>query len=165
MKHALVKCSTVAGFKAFNISCILKNQSSKSLFSIIQISTMKVFNIIFVFLFVLFAALQYNDPDPYIWIPVYLYAAVLCWFAFRNKFYPKAYIAGIAVYSVYAVYKIFDQNGLLDWIEVHNAENIAETMKAEKPWIEESREFFGLVILIVVLLINLAYARRKKIRN
>jgi len=126
---------------------------------------MKVFNIIFVFLFVLFAALQYNDPDPYIWVPIYLYAAVLCWFAFRNKFYPKAYIAGIVVYSIYAVYKIFDQNGLLDWIEVHHAENIAETMKAEKPWIEESREFFGLVIIIVVLLIDLIYARRKHVRN
>jgi hypothetical protein len=122
---------------------------------------MKVFNIIFALLFVLFAALQYNDPDPYVWITIYLYAAILCWQAFRNKFYPKAYILGIIVYTVYAVYKIFDQNGLLDWINEYNAENIAETMKAEKPWIEESREFFGLVILIIVLLIDLIYARGK----
>jgi len=122
---------------------------------------MKVFNIIFALLFVLFAALQYNDPDPYVWITIYLYTAILCWQAFRNKFYPKAYLLGIIVYTIYAVYKIFDQNGLLDWINVHDAENIAETMKAEKPWIEESREFFGLVILIVVLLIDLLYARRR----
>jgi hypothetical protein len=27
-------------------------------------------------------------------------------------------------------------------------------MKAEKPWIEESREFFGLVIILIVLGIN-----------
>ena len=40
-------------------------------------------------------------------------------------------------------------------------ENIAETMKAEKPWIEETREFFGLVILIVVLLIDFFYAKTK----
>lgn len=125
---------------------------------------MKVFNIVFAFLFVLFAALQYNDPDPYIWVPLYLYAAVLCWQASRNKLYPKAYVAGIIIYSLYAVYKIFDQNGLLDWINLHDAENIAETMKAEKPWIEESREFFGLVILIIVLSIDLIYAinRNKK---
>ena len=123
---------------------------------------MKIFNLIFVFLFVLFAALQYNDPDPYIWMPIYLYAAALCWQASRKKFYPKAYIAGIIVYAVYAVYKIFDQNGLLDWLELHHAENIAETMKAEKPWVEETREFFGLVILIVVLLIDLLYAHKKK---
>jgi len=122
---------------------------------------MKVFNIFFCFTFIVFAALQYNDPDPYIWAPIYLYTAVLCWLASRNKFYPKAYWLGIIVYTAYAVYKIFDQNGLLDWISKHDAENIAETMKAEKPWIEESREFFGLLILIAVLIINLIYAKRK----
>jgi hypothetical protein len=34
-------------------------------------------------------------------------------------------------------------------------------MKAEKPWIEETREFFGLVILILVLLIDFFYAKAK----
>jgi len=126
---------------------------------------MKIFNLFFAFVFVVFAALQYNDPDPYIWVPIYLYAAVLCWYASRNKFYPKAYIAGMIVYALYAAYKIFDQNGLLDWINKHHAEDIAATMKAEKPWIEESREFFGLLILIGVLGIDLIYARRKKLRS
>lgn len=122
---------------------------------------MKIFNAFFCFVFIVFAALQYNDPDPYIWVPIYLYTAVLCWLAFRNKFYTTAYWVGIIMYALYAVYKIFDQNGLLDWIEVHHAENIAETMKAEKPWIEESREFFGLLILVGVLIIDLVYAKRK----
>ena len=122
---------------------------------------MKIFNILFCLVFILFSALQYNDPDPYIWVPIYLYTAALCWLASRNKFYPKAYWIGIIVYAAYAVYKIFDQNGLLDWINKHDAENIAETMKAKQPWIEESREFFGLLILISVLLINLIYTKRK----
>jgi len=94
-------------------------------------------------------------------MPIYLYSAALCWLAFKNKFYPSAYLLGIAVYGVYATYKIFDQNGLIDWMTKHHAENIAETMKAGKPWIEETREFFGLVILIVVLLIDYAYAKGK----
>ena len=122
---------------------------------------MKIFNIFFCLVFILFAAVQYNDPDPYIWMPVYLYTALFCWLAFRNKFYPAAYLIGIAVYAVYALYKVFDTNGLIDWITKHNSENIAETMKAEKPWVEETREFFGLVILIAVLLINYFFARRK----
>jgi len=122
---------------------------------------MKIFNIFFCLVFILFAALQYNDPDPYIWMPIYLYTAVLCWLASRNRFYPGAYWVGIVIYLAYAVYKIFDKNGLLDWISKHDAENIAETMKAEKPWIEESREFFGLLILIGVLIINLVYVKRK----
>jgi hypothetical protein len=65
------------------------------------------------------------------------------------------------VYSLYAVYKVFDANGLVDWIKLHDAENIAETMKAEQPWIEESREFFGLMILIAVLIINYYVAVKK----
>lgn len=65
---------------------------------------MKVFNLIFCFLFVISAGLQYNDPDPYVWIPIYMYGAVLCWLAFKNKFYPLAYIAGILVFLAYAIY-------------------------------------------------------------
>ena len=122
---------------------------------------MKIFNVIFCFTFIFFAALQYNDPDPYIWMPIYLYAAALCWLAFKNRFYPVAYLTGISMYFLYAVYKVFDTNGLIDWLTKHNAQNIAETMKAEKPWIEETREFFGLVILIIVLLIDYIYAKKK----
>ena len=122
---------------------------------------MKIFNFIFCIIFILFAALQYNDPDPYVWIPIYMYAAVLCWFAFRNRFFPKWYIAGIIAYAIYAGYKFFDENGVWDWIIKHRAENIAGSMKATQPWIEETREFFGLVILIAVLLIDYFYARKK----
>jgi len=123
---------------------------------------MKIFNLFFCLVFIASAVLQYNDPDPYLWIPIYLYTAALCWLAFRNKFYPNAYLLGIVLFAIYAVYKVFDENGVLDWINEHGAENIAETMKAEKPWVEEAREFFGLVIMIGVLLINYVYAKRKK---
>ena len=122
---------------------------------------MKVFNLIFCLLFLFSAGLQYNDPDPYIWMPVYLYGAVLCWLAFRNQFYPKLYLVGIIIYGVYAIYLFFAKDGVLDWIQKHNAENIAGSMEATKPWIEETREFFGLLILIVVLLINYFYSKKR----
>ena len=122
---------------------------------------MKIFNLFFCVVFILFAALQYNDPDPYIWIPIYGYAAVLCWFAFKKKYYPKAYLAGISVYLIYAIYLVFTKNGVLDWANEHHAENIVQTMKAEKPWIEDTREFGGLMILIVVLAVNYFYSRKK----
>src|SRR5687768_12704909 len=114
---------------------------------------MKVFNLFFCILFVLSAALQYNDPDPYLWMPIYLYGAVLCWLAFRGRFYPKVFLTGIALFGAYAIYLFFAKDGVLDWIREHQAENIAGTMKATKPWIEETREFFGLIILIAVLTI------------
>ena len=67
----------------------------------------------------------------------------------------------MSIYAVYAVYLFVAEDGVWDWITRHNAANIADTMKAEQPWIEETREFFGLVILIIVLLIDYFYAKRK----
>jgi hypothetical protein len=122
---------------------------------------MKIFNLIFCILFILFAALQYNDPDPYVWVPIYMYTSVLCWLAFKNRYYPNWYIAGIVIYTLYAAYKFFDKNGVWDWLTKHHAENITESMKAEQPWVEETREFFGLAILIAVLLIDFFYSKRK----
>jgi hypothetical protein len=123
---------------------------------------MKILNLIFCILFILFAALQYNDPDPWLWMPIYLYAAVLCWLAVKGKFLPKAYLLGIAGYLGYAVFLFFEKDGVLDWITKHNAANIAGSMKADKPWIEDTREFLGLLILIIVLTIDYFYAKRKK---
>ncbi|WP_421945758.1 transmembrane 220 family protein [Pedobacter sp.] len=115
---------------------------------------MKIFNIIFCLIFILSAALQYNDPDPYIWVPIYLYGAWFCFQAFRGKYYPKAYLAGILIYTIYALYLWFDKSGVMSWYSEHNAENIVQSMKATKPWIEETREFGGLLLLIIALGIN-----------
>ena len=116
---------------------------------------MKFFNIFFSVVFILFAVVQYNDPDAYLWIPIYLYPALLCYLKFIQKpISTIAYWAGFLVFGVYAIYKMFDTNGIIDWVQFHNASNIASTMKAEKPWIEESREFFGLLIILIVLGIN-----------
>lgn len=123
---------------------------------------MKVFNIVFVVLFIIFAGLQYNDPDPYIWVPIYLYSALFCYLTARKKFYPIGYAIGIFVYLVYATYKIFDRNGLIDWFEYHNAESLVGSMKAQKPWIEEVREFFGLLICVAVLTVNWLYSAKFK---
>ncbi len=41
----------------------------------------KVLAVGFGALFILFAGLQYNDPDPEVWIPIYVLAAVACFMA------------------------------------------------------------------------------------
>ena len=123
----------------------------------------KSINVILCILFVIAAALQYNDPDPYIWMPIYLYAGILCGLAAARKYYPRAYIIGIIVYALYAAFLFFADEGVLEWIQLHNSENIAETMKATKPWIEQSREFFGLIILILAMLLDYYFSRRHKI--
>lgn len=126
---------------------------------------MKVFNIVCALLFLTAAILQYNDPDPYIWVSVYLYTAILCWLALRGKHYPGLYLAGIIIFALYAIYLFFAQDGVANWIEEHNSENIAQSMKAQKPWIEATREFFGLILMLAALLINYLNSRKSFRRN
>lgn len=121
---------------------------------------MRLFNSIFIGIFILFAALQYNDPDPYVWMPIYLYAAFLCYQAIKKGYNSNLYLLGFIVYTGYAAYLFFDKTGVLDWAEEHQAENIVQTMKATKPWIEETREFGGLAIILMVMLLNLFWLRR-----
>lgn len=122
---------------------------------------MKALNIFFIILFLLSAALQYNDPDPYVWIPLYLYGAFLCYKALRREYRPALFFIGLAVYGLYAVYLLLDKNGVISWATEHDAENIIQSMKATKPWIEETREFFGLIILMVALAANMAWLGRR----
>jgi hypothetical protein len=123
---------------------------------------MRIFNIIFIVIFIIFTALQYNDPDPYVWMPIYLYAAFLCYRAIQKKWDPILYIIGVVVYIGYALYLFFDKTGVLDWAEEHKGESIVQTMKATKPWIEETREFGGLAIILLVMTINFFWLRRNR---
>ncbi len=43
----------------------------------------------------------------------------------------------------------------MDWVNRHNSENLVQSMKATKPWIENTREFGGLMIILLALLINM----------
>lgn len=123
---------------------------------------MKLFNILFIILFFISAGLQYNDPDPYLWVPIYLYAALVCFLAIKGRYYPAMYYIGLVGYLGYAFYKVFDSNGVIEWVSMHDEESLVQTMKATKPWIEEAREFFGLLICWVVLLINFIVYKRKQ---
>jgi hypothetical protein len=64
---------------------------------------LKILSLIFGVLFVLFAALQYNDPDPEVWIPIYSLAAVACFMAYAGvgRWW---FFAGMAVMYVVAAF-------------------------------------------------------------
>ncbi len=65
----------------------------------------KVIAIVFGLLFVLFAAFQYNDPDPQLWVPIYLVAAIACFMAFAGVGKPALYVAIGAGYIAAAIYQ------------------------------------------------------------
>lgn len=119
-------------------------------------------NLVFSGLFLLFAALQYNDPDPWLWIPIYLLAAITCYRYARGHRPQRLALAMIFFCIAYAVYLFMGANGVFSWATEHAAENLVQTMKATKPWIENTREFGGLLIIIVVLGLNYRSNRRRR---
>ena len=65
----------------------------------------KVIALVFGLLFVLFAAFQYNDPDPQLWVPIYSVAAIACFMAFAGVGQPALYAVIAAGYVVAAIYQ------------------------------------------------------------
>lgn len=120
----------------------------------------KALNYFFAAVFLLFAALQYNDPDPWLWIPIYGYAALVCYLYARGRKPQRVTLAGMVLCMLYAVLLLMKQNGVLSWAMEHEAENLVQTMKATKPWIENTREFGGLLIIILALGLNYFRHRR-----
>ena len=89
---------------------------------------MRFFSILGTVLFLLAAAVQYNDPDPHIWIPVYLLPALICLAALARKLHwiIPIVVSGLA-YIGFAVMvlRVFSQQTLFS---------------------EEAREMWGLLV-------------------
>lgn len=118
---------------------------------------MKIANIILAILFTIFAVVQYNDPDPLLWISLYLLVAAIAGLAAVNIF-PKWVIRGALIGCVIGLGVLLPD--FMDWLNT-GAESITETMKTEKPHIELTREFLGLLICAIALGFQLWQARRQ----
>lgn len=108
---------------------------------------MKIVNAILTILFLLFAAVQLNDPDPWLWVALYSYVAIISALAFFKNYNKYAILIGITVSGIWLINLLPD---FITWIQ-GGAESIVDSMKAEKPHIELTREFLGLILVILVL--------------
>lgn len=121
---------------------------------------MRVVNFILAVLFLVFAFVQINDPDPLIWILIYgamAVASVMAIFAY----YPFRFLLALLV--AYTVYSFTYFDGVVEWLRQDNKAGLFdEIAKMEHWYIEEAREFLGLLICIIVLVIYIILARRKK---
>ena len=109
----------------------------------------KAFSLVFGLLFVLFAAFQYNDPDPEVWVPIYGFAAVACMMAFAQVARPWFFGAMALIYAVAAVYQ---------WPPVFEG-FLLDEMGMKTYNIELAREAGGLAICAAAMLV-LAYVSR-----
>lgn len=115
---------------------------------------LSVINSVFCISFILFAYVNLNDHDFWLWVPIYLVASICCGFAVFHIFYPTVYLIAISFYLIYAVILFFSKDGVRDWVVKYKRPSIVESMQATKPYIEQTREFFGLLIISGALAIN-----------
>lgn len=113
-----------------------------------------ILNIFFCLAFAAFAYVNINDPDSWIWISIYMLASIFCGLAVFEKYFPIMYLVAIVFYLIYAVRLFFIKNGVRDWIVKYHNPSLVESMQATKPYIEQTREFFGLLIISAALAIN-----------
>lgn len=102
----------------------------------------KHLGLIFAILFILFAVVQYNDPDPWIWIVIYGIVAIASFFQWIGKVSDKVLLLFSVVFFAATLSYVPD---LMGWAE-KGFPNIAGEMKTDNPHIELVRETLGLAI-------------------
>jgi hypothetical protein len=114
---------------------------------------MKIVNSILALLFLVFAFVQFNDPDPILWVIIYNNMAVLCVLAIFGLRYRIWIGASIVFYTIYAITLA---GGAWEWMQSPDRSLLFDDIaKMQYPYIEETREFLGLIICIVVALFQL----------
>lgn len=117
---------------------------------------MKWFQLLLGLLFLLFAYFQINDPDPYGWVAIYLATAIICFMGFANKYYLPMIGTTLIAAALWMIGKV---SGVLEWIKL-GMPSIAEEMSANNEYIESTREFFGLLMMVIVLFWQYRKARK-----
>lgn len=119
---------------------------------------MRIVNLLLAIMFIVFAFLQVNDPDPVIWILVYGIMAVVCILAAFNIYLRKFMLVVGAVYLLYSIYYF---PGVREWLRQDDKSILFDNLaKMQFSYVEESREFLGLLICVIVLAFYLIRSRR-----
>ena len=123
---------------------------------------MKVLNLVLAAMFLLFAFVQINDPDPVLWILIYGLMAVSCILAAFQYYYPKVLVALLIAFVAYSFVFV---SGVIEWMQSDDKAMLFDDIaKMQYPYIEESREFLGLFLCIVVLIMHLLRWRARQAR-
>lgn len=105
-------------------------------------------NIYFVIsgLFLLFAIVQWNDPDPLIWMIFYgVMSLIYILLALGKRF---AFYLSILMLITCIIYMGFILPEIIKWIK-DGMPSIVQSMKATIPSIEYTREFLGLLLCLI----------------
>jgi len=120
----------------------------------------KIVNITLTLIFIVFAAIQFNDPDPLFWIIIYGFVAVISALATFGKYYNLPTIIGMVVSFVWAGI-LFPS--IIELVTEHELKDLTANMHADREYIEKARESFGLLIAFFALLYH--FYRGKKVKR
>lgn len=117
----------------------------------------KYFFIFWFLAFLLFAYWQLNDPDPEIWVPIYLVGALFSAMAVKGK-HPLIPLTVVIIACIAgAIY--FYPESVSEWVS-YELEQKDLSMKTQES--EEARETFGLLIMALVLSVSAWIGWRNK---
>ena len=108
-------------------------------------------------LFLVFAAVQMNDPDPFGWMAIYIAAAIIAILGFFERYYIP-FIGATLLAALLWLLGLIPE--IWQWIQA-GMPNIAKEMKAESPHIEYTREFLGLLLIVLVVYWQFRQGRKK----
>ncbi|MFT6865922.1 MAG: hypothetical protein ACJA08_000748 [Cyclobacteriaceae bacterium] len=113
--------------------------------------TSRTIHIILAILFFLFAAVQYNDPDPLLWMLIYGSVAMIAMLKiYLRQINYRPLITTLMI--IILMYSLFYIPVFIDFIANPDKADLLGKMKVNKPWIEGTREFLGLLIAAGALL-------------
>ncbi len=107
----------------------------------------RVIHIVLFVLFLLFGIVQLNDPDPALWFVIY---CVTAGFALISNYRVVPRIILWLFLIALLVYSMFFFHHLVDWLQTDNKNELFGEMVYEKPYLEGTREFLGLVLCAAV---------------
>ncbi|MEQ9299142.1 MAG: transmembrane 220 family protein [Cyclobacteriaceae bacterium] len=117
----------------------------------------KIIDTILAILFFLFAVVQFNDPDPLLWIAIYGIVGLVSAGAFFDKYHQYALISLILIITVWSLILL---PNVFTWLTTSNLDELSGEMMSDKPYIEGTREFGGLLIADLALVYHWVVSRK-----
>ena len=107
---------------------------------------MRYLNLLVAAVFAWSAIIQFNDPDPWLWIAVYAAAAVIAGMAAFGRYSVPA-VAALSVVCIGWMATL--AGGVVDFLAQGDPGLLLTGMSAERPYVELTREFGGLALILL----------------
>ncbi|WP_448520471.1 transmembrane 220 family protein [Rhodoflexus sp.] len=118
---------------------------------------LKIFNGFLAGIFALFAWFQLDDPDPYLWTGIYGSVAIVSLMALFRIYKMWTIVTGGVICTGGVLYLL---PSVFDWLMNHSEVSLITGMSADRMYIEESRECFGLMLALACFIFHYFSAKK-----